>query len=42
MRRLRHKNIKNTLPCVQLEEELFQGERSYISRWQERKRKSAA
>lgn len=27
-----HKNIKNTLPYVQLEEALFQGETSYISK----------
>ena len=32
MQRLGHKNIKNTLPYVQLEEALFQGENEYISK----------
>jgi hypothetical protein len=32
MQRLGHKNIKNTLPYVQLEEALFQGEHEYISK----------
>jgi integrase len=32
MMRLGHKNIKNTLLYVQLEEALFQGETSYISK----------
>ncbi len=32
MIRLGHKNIKNTLLYVQLEEALFQGETSYISK----------
>jgi len=32
MQRLGHKNIKNTLLYVQLEEALFQGETTYISK----------
>jgi integrase len=32
MQRLGHKNIKNTLLYVQLEEALFQGENEYISK----------
>ena len=32
MQRLGHKNIKNTLLYVQLEEALFQGETEYISK----------
>ena len=32
MQRLGHKNIKNTLLYVQLEEALFQGETDYISK----------
>ena len=32
MMRFGHKNIKNTLLYVQLEEALFQGETSYISK----------
>ena len=32
MQRLGHKNIKNTLLYVQLEEALFQGESEYISK----------
>ena len=32
MQRLGHKNIKNTLLYVQLEEALFQGEIDYISK----------
>ncbi len=32
MQRLGHKNIKNTLLYVQLEEALFQGEHEYISK----------
>ena len=32
MQRLGHKNIKNTLLCVQLEEALFQGECEYVSK----------
>ena len=32
MLRLGHKNIKNTLLYVQLEEALFQGEQDYISK----------
>ncbi len=32
MQRLGHKNIKNTLLYIQLEEALFQGETSYISK----------
>ena len=32
MQRLGHKNIKNTLLYVQLEEALFQGEQDYISK----------
>jgi len=32
MQRLGHKNIKNTLLYIQLEEALFQGETNYISK----------
>lgn len=32
MQRIGHKNIKNTLLYVQLEEALFQGENEYISK----------
>jgi hypothetical protein len=32
MQALGHKNVKNTLLCVQLEEALFQGEIDYISK----------
>ncbi|HKM60384.1 MAG TPA: hypothetical protein VJY36_05875 [Candidatus Bathyarchaeia archaeon] len=32
MQRLGHKNIKNTLLYVQLQEALFQGETNYISK----------
>ena len=32
MQRLGHKNIKNTLLYVQLEEALFQGEDEYVSK----------
>jgi hypothetical protein len=33
MQKLRHKQIKNTLLHVQLEEALFQGETNYISKF---------